>query len=169
MTYLFTQLRFTRAEFQRGFEGVPEGDGGRRILPLNSIAWMVGHLAWHEQNYWLKRAQGVIIVPELEINAAYGKPAGDLPLKKMIRHWVTVTAACDDYLSRLTAPDLEKTLQFAGKEQPGNIGSMLQRVIYHYWYHCGEMQAVRQMLGHADLPEFVSGEINTTGRFYLDQ
>ena len=130
---------------------------------------MVGHLAWHEQNYWLKRAQGVILVPELEINAAYGKPAGDLPFKEMIRHWETVTAACDDYLSRLTAQDLEKPMRFAGNEQPGNIGSMIQRVIYHYWYHCGEMQAVRQLLEHADLPEFVSAEINTTGRFFLDQ
>ena len=45
MTNLFNQLCFIRAEFRRGFEDVPEEDGGRRILPLNSIAWMVGHLA----------------------------------------------------------------------------------------------------------------------------
>jgi hypothetical protein len=28
-------------------------------------------------------------------------------------------------------------------------------MIYHYWYHIGESQAVRQMLGHTGLPEFV--------------
>ena len=33
------------------------------------------------------------------------------------------------------------------------------RNIYHYWYHTGEASAVRQMLGHANLPEFV-GDIN---------
>jgi hypothetical protein len=31
----------------------------------------------------------------------------------------------------------------------------LQRVIYHYWYHTGENMAIRQMLGHTRLPEFV--------------
>jgi hypothetical protein len=33
------------------------------------------------------------------------------------------------------------------------------RNIYHYWYHTGEAAAVRQMLGHSDLPQFV-GDIN---------
>jgi uncharacterized damage-inducible protein DinB len=169
VTNLVNQLRFTRAEFRRGFEGVPEEDGGRRILPLNSIAWMVGHLAWHEQNYWLKRAQGMVLFPELESGTASGQPPGDLSLNEMIARWEAVTTACDDYLSRLTAQDLDKPMRVAGKEQPGNVGSMIQRIIYHYWYHCGEMQAVRQLLGHASLPEFVSGEINTTGRFFMDR
>ena len=31
----------------------------------------------------------------------------------------------------------------------------MQRVIYHYWYHTGENLAIRQLLGHTDLPEFV--------------
>jgi hypothetical protein len=26
---------------------------------------------------------------------------------------------------------------------------------YHYWFHCGEAHAIRQMLGHTDLPQFV--------------
>jgi len=26
---------------------------------------------------------------------------------------------------------------------------------YHYWYHIGEAHAIRDMLGHQDLPEFV--------------
>jgi len=26
---------------------------------------------------------------------------------------------------------------------------------YHYWYHTGEAHAIRDMLGHQDLPEFV--------------
>ncbi len=35
------------------------------------------------------------------------------------------------------------------------MGTLLQRVIYHYWYHTGENVAIRQMFGHTDLPEFV--------------
>ncbi len=30
---------------------------------------------------------------------------------------------------------------------------------YHYWFHLGESQAVRQLLGHRNLPQFV-GDIN---------
>jgi hypothetical protein len=29
------------------------------------------------------------------------------------------------------------------------------RTIYHYWYHLGEALAIRQVLGHTDLPDFV--------------
>jgi hypothetical protein len=32
---------------------------------------------------------------------------------------------------------------------------MLLRNIYQYWMHPGEAHAIRQMLGHADLPQFV--------------
>jgi hypothetical protein len=39
-------------------------------------------------------------------------------------------------------------------------GNLLQRVIYHYWYHTGENMAIRQLLGHGRLPQFV-GAIDT--------
>jgi len=41
-----------------------------------------------------------------------------------------------------------------------SIGTLLMRNIFHYWYHTGEASAVRQMLGHAGVPEFV-GDIST--------
>ena len=34
---------------------------------------------------------------------------------------------------------------------------------WHYWFHLGEAHAVRQMLGHQDLPQFVGG---LEGGFY---
>jgi hypothetical protein len=43
-----------------------------------------------------------------------------------------------------------------GNPPPGIIfGNLLQRTIYHYWYHTGENGAIRQLLGHTDLPQFV--------------
>jgi hypothetical protein len=39
-------------------------------------------------------------------------------------------------------------------------GEFLRGLVYHYWFHLGESQAIRQMLGHRDLPTFV-GEINS--------
>ena len=38
---------------------------------------------------------------------------------------------------------------------PESIGTLLLRNIYHYWFHIGEAHAVRQVLGHTDLPQFV--------------
>lgn len=42
-----------------------------------------------------------------------------------------------------------------GKPRREDIGTTLLRNIFHYWFHIGEAHAVRQMLGHADLPQFV--------------
>jgi len=47
-----------------------------------------------------------------------------------------------------------------GQSVGQTLGSALRRVTYHYWYHIGEIQAIRQMLGHANLPEYV-GNIET--------
>jgi len=64
---------------------------------------------------------------------------------------------------------MENKLIVKGKELPANIGTMLTRVTYHYFYHIGEMQAIRQMLGHKDLPTYIGDGIETVGEFYWDQ
>ena len=53
---LVDQLRFTRSEWVRGLEGVTPAEAARRFEPMNSIAWIIGHLAWQEQAYWLQRS-----------------------------------------------------------------------------------------------------------------
>src|SRR6266850_2122583 len=91
---LVTQLRFTRTEWVRGLKAVTAEEAARRFGPINPIAWMIGHLAWQEQLYWLE-------------------------------------------------------------ETPG---TKLHRTTYHYWFHLGESQAIRQLLGPAKkLPDFVGG------------
>jgi hypothetical protein len=52
---LVEQLRFARSEWRRALRGIPEANGFRRFEPMNSIGWIVGHMAWHEQRYWLTR------------------------------------------------------------------------------------------------------------------
>ena len=42
-----------------------------------------------------------------------------------------------------------------GKPHRESVGTLVRRMTYHYWYHLGESQAIRQMLGHTDLPGFV--------------
>ncbi len=166
--HVLNQLRFTRSEFRRSFQGVREAEGSQRFMPINSIAWMVGHLAWHEQLYWLVRSGKGALFPELEESNAYGKPPGEPSLMRMIECWERVIEASDDFLTSLNRADLESHLTVNGKQLPFNIGTIITRVTYHYWYHCGEMQAVRQLLGHTNLPDFVGRDIETVGAFYLD-
>jgi hypothetical protein len=46
-----------------------------------------------------------------------------------------------------------------GEPSELRFGSLLLRMIYHYWYHTGENAAIRQQLGHTSLPDFV-GDID---------
>jgi len=165
---IINQLVFARYEFKKGFNGVSEEDGKKRLMPVNSIGWIVGHLAWHEQFYWITRAQEKILVPEIIDQVGFGKPASTPPLKKMILYWEKITRSSDDYLYQLKESDLLGHMIVEGKKLPFNIGTMISRVIYHYWYHNGEMQALRQLMSHSDLSEFVSDDIETIGSYYLD-
>ena len=152
---LVTQMRFARSEFTRGLEGVSEADGVRRIMPMNSIGWMVGHLANQEHRYWVAWAQQRNVAPGLHERVGYGKPASTPPLGEMWTVWHTVTAAADAYLDTLTPALLETHLRRDGAPVPESVGTLLLRNLYHYWFHTGEAAAVRQMLGHPNLPDFV--------------
>ncbi len=152
---LIVQLRFTRSEFQRALEGLSDADARRRFLPLNCISWNIGHLAWQEQRYWLTRLQGKTPLPHLNELVGSGQPACTPPLAEMWEAWQTTTQLADPFLDTLTTEKLQEIHYLADQQTDYTAGNLLQRVIYHYWYHIGENMAIRQMLGHADLPEFV--------------
>ena len=152
---LIDQFRFTRREWLRGLEGVSEEDGACHLGPMNCIGWTVGHLAWHEQRYWLTRAQNLLLFPQLNELFAYGAAMNTPSFKEMLETWHTVTKAADPFLDTLTTKALQNELLLNGKPAGQTVGSGLRRITYHYWYHIGEIQAVRQMLGHAGLPEYV--------------
>ena len=155
---LVDQLRFTRSEWLRALDGIPEADGIRRLEPMNSISWMVYHLAWHEQLNFLTRLQGQTPVPEAGELAASGGPASTPSLAAAMAAWHTVTQGADAVLDSLDVAALEQPMPSA--PTPRSVGSTIQRVIYHYWSHIGEIIAIRQMQGHADVPEFV-GALDT--------
>jgi len=48
---LVEQLRFKRSEWLRGLRGVTEHEGAEHCGQMNSISWIVSHLAWQEQSY----------------------------------------------------------------------------------------------------------------------
>jgi hypothetical protein len=152
---LVEQLRFTRAEWRRALRGVPDADGQRRLEPMNSIGWIVGHLAWQEQRYFLTRAQDSTPVPILNELVANGGPATTPPLRDMLTAWRRVTSTADPWLDRQTTADLLDQLGGAGPSR--SVGDSIRRTTYHYWFHIGEILAIRQLLGHPRRPEFVGG------------
>lgn len=152
---LVTQLRFTRSEFLRGIRGVEEADAAKRFMPMNCISWNVGHLAWQEQQYFLAYGLGQMIYPEINRDYAYGSPASTPSLKEMLGAWEAITQASDPWLDTLTSETLLKNVGSQGKPLKYTYGNLLQRMIYHYWYHLGENMAIRQNLGHQRLPQFV--------------
>lgn len=153
--FLVQQLRFSRAEFQRCLEGLSDEDAQKRLLPMNCISWMIGHLALQEGFYWVTAAQGQEIPPDLRTLVGFGQPASTPPLAEMWQVWAEITAAADPYLDTLTPTLMESRLEYDGKPLRETIGTMLLRNIHHYWFHIGEAHAVRQQLGHPNLPDFV--------------
>jgi hypothetical protein len=162
---LVEQLRFTRAEWRRALRGTPQGDGFRRLEPMNSIGWIVGHLAWQEQRYFVARAQGRIPVPELDETVASGGPATTPSLKQMLEAWKRVTTAADPWLDSLTTDMMLTPLPPPGLTRAA--GDAIRRTTYHYWFHIGEILAIRQLLGHQRLPEFV-GPIEARAPYHPD-
>ena len=159
---LVRQLRFTRAEFQRALAGLSEEDAQRRMAPMNCISWNVGHLAWQEQEYFLWGVDGRILLPHIRERFAVGSPGSAPSLREVQAAWQTITAAADPWLLSLTTQDLarEQWVTLDESDIGFTFGSLMQRVIYHYWYHTGENMAIRQMLGHTNLPQFV-GDIES--------
>ena len=156
---LVDQLRFTRSEWLRALNGIPEPDGVKRLQPMNSIGWIVSHLAWHEQLSFLTRLQGVTSVAAANEHGVSGEPASTPPLAQALETWRAVTAAADPVLDTLDTAALEAWLPRTRQPQTRTVGSTVQRVTYHYWFHIGEITAIRQILGHSDVPEFV-GDID---------
>ena len=165
---LVAQLRFTRSQFMTAVRGVPAEDARKRVMPMNCISWNVGHLAWQEQRYLLTFAQGLQPYPDIAKEFAYGAPASEPPLDRVLKAWREITAQADPWLDRLTSEDLRSHVITRGKPTRRVYGNLLQRLIYHYWYHTGETMAMRQMLGHPRLPQFV-GNIDDEAPYRPDR
>jgi uncharacterized damage-inducible protein DinB len=114
-------------------------------------------------------AQRTELAPGLGDLVGTGRPASTPPLAEMWSVWRRVTAAADEYLDTLTADRMGTFLLRDGRPVKESLGTMLMRTIYHYWFHTGEAAAVRQLLGHTGLPEFVGDMSAATYRPEADR
>lgn len=158
--YLVRQLQFTRREFLRGLGDVTAEEAVRRFTSMNCISWIIGHLADQENRYWVRYVQDQQIATWLDDLVGYGRPASTPQLDEMWNAWHKITRAADRYLETLTPDQLQSYPEWNGRRIQENTGTLLLRNIHHYWFHLGEGLAIRQMLGHTDLPEFVGDMAN---------
>jgi hypothetical protein len=152
---LVEQLRFTRSQFLLGLRNLSEDEATRHFGQMNCISWIVGHTAAQEHRFWFEYAQGKSGAPFPEPEQfASGAPMSTPSLKETLDLWQRTMDATDPYLATLTTATLQRVVKNR-QGQDRIIGTMIRRVTYHYWYHTGEIQSVRQLLGHQDLPGFV--------------
>ena len=91
---------------------------------------------------------------EADVDVARAEQQPVPPLDDAWTWWRAVTKAADPYLDTLEGTALTRPW----KREPRHSetpGTKLHRTTYHYWFHLGESQAIRQMLGDAKLPDFV--------------
>lgn len=166
---LVLQLRFTRSEFERALVGLSDEDARKRFMPMNCISWIIGHLAWQEQRYWQTLLRGGTPLPKVNEDFGWGHPATTPNLEDAWATWHAVVDLADPLLDTFTNDDLLQDRTFvstSGAPWTTSAGNLMQRVIYHYWYHTGEAMGIRQVLGHVDLPQFV-GNIDEEAPFRL--
>jgi hypothetical protein len=122
---------------------------------MNSIGWIVGHLTWQEQRYLLHRPQGIMLREDIQKEFAFGAPMSTPSFKEMLAAWRRITKAADTFLDQQTTETLLVDLPLNGRKSGQTRGSAIRRVTYHYWYHIGEIQAIRQQLRDKNLPVYV--------------
>jgi len=139
----------------RCFSGLNKAHAENRLKPSNTLSWIVGHLANQEQEFWIYYPQGRFLFPDLNDMVGTGNPPSTPEIVRMWELWKIITQKTDAYLEGLSDKDLLQYFSVNGKKINENIGTLLYRNIYHYWFHLGEAHALRQQLGERDLPEFV--------------
>jgi uncharacterized damage-inducible protein DinB len=142
-----------RADLMRALDGFDDASGALRLGGLNEVAWMVAHLAFQEQAYWLLAFDRDPPRPQL---AEYRRSRPDpvMPLSQALDAYRAVSAATEPFLLGLRAEDLERRTPSVELQLKEPIGVLCLRVFGHHYVHIGQITAVRRWLG-MPVPPFV--------------
>jgi len=138
----------TRREFTRNLKGLSDEDARKRIEPMNSISWTVGHVANQQHTFFAAWPQGKDSEPRYR-EFGYSSPASQPPMDEVMGLW---RVSSDEWLD--VASEESMQVQFTFSEEGENAGALIVRNIFHTWCHLGEISSIRQLLGHQP-PEFV--------------
>lgn len=144
--YSTTELAaVTVSEFRRGLEGLtaeealvrhPKADGSS----MNAVSWIVAHIAGH----WAS-AQAAALRRESELM----NPARDGSPPPYLDALARLEAATGDLGWIAAAGDARMSRRLDDRDE--SAGTFLMRAILHTWFHCGEVNAIRQLLGHPEI------------------
>ena len=153
--HLVRVLKNTRQELRRALDGIGEADLDRRVAGLKSAAWIVGHLAAQEQGLWLsgRGLPALADLGELETSAEPPTPA----FATVFPLWERIVAATEPWLDGLGEAELREHLSGNPFFEIENVGSLLTRVIGHYYLHIGQITVIRKLLGYP-VPGFVGSQ-----------
>ncbi|MQA00755.1 MAG: hypothetical protein GEU80_15765 [Dehalococcoidia bacterium] len=137
---------FAIDEFRRGLEGVTADEGVWRAekadgTQMNAISWSVQHIGAHWHNVGLA-VQGLPF--ENRNPPRDGTPpeyAAALALFDEATRDLGWLERADDAAMLRTPPELRSE----------NVSHFLARATLHTWFHAGEVNAVRQLLGHPEI------------------
>lgn len=152
MYRLTDMTRFALSEFERGLEGLTDEEARLRMekadgTQMNSISWTVGHLAWH----WCRVRRIVTgdAYPEALNQFANGSTDPTPPSLEDAHRFLALAIDSASWVA-----DADGDL--LARKNPKNpasesVGTALMRVTLHTWFHAGEVNAIRQMLGHPEV------------------
>ena len=131
---------FTLSEFERGLAGLATEDAAVRLEKpgdgrMNAISWTVAHIARH----WLARTR-----PREQLDFRPQDPAHPPPLSDALAWLAEGTSLAGRSLADVSSATLSQT----GDGERENRGTALMRAVLHTWFHIGEINATRQLLGH---------------------
>ena len=149
--------RFAISEFERGLLGLTDEEARTRVTKadgseMNAISWTVGHITGH----WLLLAAYATQEEEPTGPVRFFGAAADPtppPLKDMLKLLEEAKASID-WLSTADDELLSAVREgyAVGRNGQESVGTVLMRATLHTWFHTGEINAARQMLGHAPIP-----------------
>ena len=138
--------RFALSEFRRGLDGLTDDEARVRMrkadgTEMNAISWTACHVAGH----WLHRP------PELHRYRFGSDDPTPPPLSEALSLLENARAFMESWVP--TASE-ELMLRIPPGNVTGgeNVGTALMRATLHTWFHTGEINAIRQMLGHPEIP-----------------
>ena len=145
--------RFALSEFERGLEGLTDEEARTRITKadgseMNAISWAVSHIAAH----WLLVAGFATREALADDPAAAYRRTKDDPTPPPLADALKLLENAKDSIEWITnADDALLSTTRAGAHGRENVGTQLMRVVLHTWFHAGEINAIRQQLGHAEI------------------
>jgi hypothetical protein len=123
---------------------------------MNAISWVVGHIAQH----WLsiasvatgeRRAGG--LRPSAEGLRPFSSGPNADPTPPPLADTIALLSAAAESLEWIGNADAEHLSSKPGSNpEAESLGTTVMRAALHTWYHLGEIAAVRQMMGHTEVP-----------------